>query len=108
LQQGGALICGCVAWGWLQVNKGKVLSDFPFTRFCEYIGVIITGNYTHCSDPISFRSELIKFKNISHVVQELVNDPNNSQNLAIIGSAIKDLGDNLRNVPMETLEEYCA
>ncbi|CAF4569935.1 unnamed protein product [Rotaria sp. Silwood2] len=104
LQQGGALICGSVAWGWLQVNKGKFLSDFPFTRFCDYIGVKVTDNYSNCPDPIPFRSELIEFKNIYHVVQELANDPNNIKNLTIIGSALKELGDTLPGVVAETLQ----
>ncbi|CAF3768377.1 unnamed protein product [Rotaria sp. Silwood1] len=104
LQQGGALICGSVAWGWLQINKGKFLSDFPFARFCDYIGVKLTDNYTNCPDPILFRPELIKFKNIYHVAQELANDPNNITKLAIIGSAIKELGDTLPNVAVKTLQ----
>ncbi|CAF1484500.1 unnamed protein product [Rotaria sordida] len=104
LQQGGALICGTCAWGWLQCNNGKNLSQFPFTHFCDYIGIKITGNYTDCSDPIPFRPELVAFKNVYHVVRNLANNPRNKQYLAIIGPAIKEMGDTLPGVPLETLQ----
>jgi hypothetical protein len=37
------------------------------------------------------------------VVQDSAHNPNNPQNLAIIGSVIKELGDTLPGVPIETL-----
>jgi hypothetical protein len=37
-------------------------------------------------------------------VRDLVHNPNNVQNLAIIGSAVKELGDTLPGVPIETLQ----
>jgi hypothetical protein len=103
LQGGGGLICGTTAWGWLQGNSGKLLTDFPFARFCDYIGVKVTDNYANCPNPIPFREDLIAFKNVYHVVRDLGNNPNNVQNLAIIGSAVKELGDTLPGVPIETL-----
>ena len=57
------MICGTTAWGWLQLNNGKLLTDFPFARFCDYIGIKVTDNYANCSQPIQFREDLIKFKN---------------------------------------------
>ncbi|CAF0877594.1 unnamed protein product [Rotaria sordida] len=104
LQAGGALVCGTTAWGWLSRNSGKFLSDFPFTRFCDYIGVKVTDNCARCPDPIPFRPELVKFKNIYHAVQALVDEPHNIENLNIVGSTIKELGDTLPGVPIETLE----
>jgi hypothetical protein len=104
LQRGGGLICGTTAWGWLQLSGGKLLTDFPFARFCDYIGVKVTDNYSNCSDPIPFREDLVKFKNVYNVVRDLEYNPNNLQNLAIIGSAIKELGDTLPGVPVETLQ----
>ena len=98
------MICGTTAWGWLQLNNGKLLTDLPFTRFCDYIGVKVTDNYSNCSDPVQFREDLIKFKNVYHVVRDLVHNPNNVQNLNIIGSAVKELGDTLPGVPVETLQ----
>jgi hypothetical protein len=98
------LICGTTAWGWLQLNNGKLLIDFPFARFCDYIGVKVTDNFANCSNPIQFREDLIKFKNVYHVVRDLVHNPNNVQNLVIIGSAVKELGDTLPGVPIETLQ----
>ncbi|CAF3681309.1 unnamed protein product, partial [Adineta steineri] len=104
LHEGGGLICGTTAWGWLQNSSGKLLADFPFARFCDYIGVKVTDNYSSCSDPIEFREDLIKFKNVYHVVRDLAHNPNNVENLAIIGSAVKELGDTLPGVPIETLQ----
>ncbi|CAF1503058.1 unnamed protein product [Adineta steineri] len=104
LQEGGALICGTTAWGWLNGNSGKILADFPFARFCDYIGVKVTDNYASCTNPIEFREDLIKFKNVYHAVRDLGHNPNNVENLAIIGSAVKDLGDTLPGVPIETLQ----
>ncbi len=98
------MICGTTAWGWLQLSNGKLLTDFPFARFCDYIGVKVTDNLANCSNPIQFREELIKFKNVYHVVRDLVYNPNNVENLAIIGSAVKELGDTLPGVPIETLQ----
>lgn len=103
LQLGGALVCGSTAWGWLQGGNGLSLADFPFARFCDYLGVKLTDNYSSCPDPIVFRKELIKFKNVHHLVRDLPNDPNNVENLAIVGSAIKEIGDTLPGVPVETL-----
>lgn len=103
MQQGGALICGTTAWGWLQENPAKSLSDFPFARFCDYIGVKLTDNTANCPNPITFRPELVDFKNIYHTVDELVNDSTNATKLAIVGSAIKELGDTLPGIPVETL-----
>lgn len=97
-------MCGTTAWGWLQLNPGKLLSDFPFARFCDYIGVKVTDNYANCPGPIPFREDLIRFKNVYHVVKDLVHNPNDAQNLAIIGSAVKELGDTLPGVPVETLQ----
>ncbi|CAF3368235.1 unnamed protein product [Rotaria socialis] len=103
LERGGALICGSTAWGWLQ-GSGKLLSDFPFARFCDYIGVKITDNYANCPNPIEFREGLIEFKNIYHAVRGLANNPSNITTLSIVGSAIKELGDTLPGVSIETLE----
>jgi hypothetical protein len=104
LQNGGALICGTTAWGWLQGNDGKLLSDFPFARFCDYIGVKITDNYANCSSPIEFRENLVNFKNVYHVVRDLSRHPHHVQHLSIIGSAVKELGDTLPGVPIEILQ----
>jgi hypothetical protein len=98
------LVCGAAAWGWLELNNGKLLADFPFARFCDYIGVKLTDNCANCPDPIEFQEDLINFKNVYHAGRDLENNPNNSQNLAIIGSAIKELGDTLPGVPIETLQ----
>ncbi|CAF2794862.1 unnamed protein product [Rotaria sp. Silwood2] len=104
LKEGGALVCGVTAWGWLQGNKNKLLSDFPFARFCDYIGVKLVDNYASCANPILFRSELVKFKNIYQVVQALASEPNNVENLSIVESAIKKLGGTLPGVPLEPLQ----
>jgi hypothetical protein len=88
----------------LQLHSGKLLTDFPFARFCDYIGVKVTDNYANCPDPIPFREDLTQFKNVYHVVRDLAHSPNNAQNLAIIGSAVKELGDTLPGVPIETLQ----
>ncbi|CAF0917013.1 unnamed protein product [Adineta ricciae] len=103
LQNGGGLICASVAWGWLQINSKKTLADFPFTRFCDYIGVKLTDNYSRCSNSIEFRADLVQFKSIHHVVKDLAHHPDDPQKLAIIGSVIKELGDTLPGVPAETL-----
>ena len=97
------MVCGTTAWGWLQLNSGKLLTDFPFARFCDYIGVKVTDNYANCPDRIQFQEDLIKFKNVYHVVRDLTHNPNNVENLAIIGLAVKELGDTLPGVPIETL-----
>ena len=102
--RGGSLICATTAWGWIQINNGKLLSEFPFARFCDYIGVKVTDNFANCPSPIEFREELIKFKNVHHVVKDLTQNPDNVDNLAIIGSAVKELGDTLPGVPLETLQ----
>ncbi|CAF3004510.1 unnamed protein product [Rotaria sp. Silwood2] len=104
LQRGGALVCGTTAWGWLQINRGKLLTDFPFARFCDYVGVKVTDNYANCSDSLQFREDLIQFKNVYNVVKNLTNNPNNVQDLGIVGSAIRELGDTLPGVPIETLQ----
>lgn len=98
------MICGTTAWGWLQLNSGKLLTDFPFARFCDYIGVKVTDNYSSCSNPIEYREDLVRFKNVYHVVKDLAHNPNNVENLSIIGSAVKELGDTLPGVPLETLQ----
>lgn len=98
------MICASTAWGWLQLNSDKILADFPFARFCDYLGVKVTDNYANCPDKINFREDLIEFKNIYRVVQSLEYDPNNTQSLALVGSAIKELGDTLPGVPIETLQ----
>ena len=103
MQNGGGLVCGATPWGWLEGTEGKLLTDFPFTRFCDYIGIKLTDNCAECSDPIEFQGDLVKFKNIHHVVQELAHNPNDPHNLMIVGSAIKELGDTLPGVPIETL-----
>lgn len=98
------MICATTAWGWLQVNSGKLLTDFPFARFCDYIGVKVTDNYASCSDPIEFRPDLVKFKNVNRAVKHLAEHPNDLDDLAIIGSAVKEMGDTLPGVPLETLQ----
>lgn len=98
------MICGTTAWGWLQLNSGKLLTDFPFARFCDYIGVKVTDNFANCPDPIEFREDLIQFKNVHHIVRDLERNPNKTDDLAIIGSAVKELGDTLPGVPIETLK----
>ena len=97
------MICGTTAWGWLQGNSGKLLVDFPFARFCDYIGVKVTDNYANCSNPIVFDHEKIAFRNVHRTVEEFSQNPTNLKALTIIGSAIKELGDTLPGVPMETL-----
>ncbi|CAF4229422.1 unnamed protein product [Rotaria sp. Silwood2] len=104
LQQGGALICGATAWGWLQANDGKLLSDFPFTRFCDYIGVKITDNCIDCPDPIPFQPELVTFKNVYDIVQNLANDPDNIKYFTIVALAIKELDDTFPGISVETLQ----
>ncbi|CAF4888306.1 unnamed protein product, partial [Rotaria sp. Silwood1] len=69
LQEGGALVCAATAWGWLQRYKGKVLSDFPFACFCDSLGVKLTDNCGRSPDPIPFRPEMIKFKNVCNAAQ---------------------------------------
>lgn len=79
------------------------MADFPFARFCDFLGVKVTDNYGNCANPIQFRKELIEFKNVHHIVRDLVSHPDNVEHLAIIGSAVKELGDTLPGVPIETL-----
>ena len=102
--RGCALICGATPWGWLQKNDGKCLSDFPFARFCDYIGVKLTDNCIDCPDPIPFRSDLVAFQNVSHAVQSLAMDPHSIEYVDIITWAVKELGDTLPGVPIETLQ----
>ena len=104
MQQGGALICGTTAWGWLQGNPGELLSDFPFARFCDYIGVKLTDNTANGPDPITFRPELVDFKSVCHTVDELVNDSMNVTKLGIVGSPINELDDTLHGIAVETLQ----
>ncbi|CAF0805804.1 unnamed protein product [Rotaria sordida] len=104
LEGGGALVCGVAPWNWLYFNKDKSLLDFTTGRFCDSIGIKVTGNLAGCDDPIPFKPDLIKFKNVSNVVQALANEPNNGEYLAIIGSTIKELGDTLPDLSIETLQ----
>ncbi|CAF4621799.1 unnamed protein product [Rotaria sp. Silwood1] len=104
LKEGGALICGAGAWSWLYFNSGKSLSDFITGRFCDSIGVKVTGNLAGCDDPIPFKPELVKYKNVYNVVQALASEPNNAEYLAIVGSAIKELGNTLPDLSIETLQ----
>jgi len=104
LQSGGGLLCGSTAWGWMQTNKGKQLSDFPFTYFCNNLGVKLTESTANCPNPIPFRSELINFKNIQQAVDDLNENPDEKELYSIIGGAIKAIGDALPDVSAETLE----
>ncbi|CAF1025581.1 unnamed protein product [Didymodactylos carnosus] len=104
LQNGGGLVCAATAWGWLQTHPGKQISDFPFSRFCDYLGVRLTDGYNNCTDSIPPRLELVKFKNINHVVKQLQYEPNKSEYMAIVGHAIQELHDTYPGFPLETLE----
>jgi hypothetical protein len=88
----------------MQLNKGKQLSDFPFTYFCNKLGVKLTESTAKCPNPIPFQSELIKFKNIQQAVDNLNEDSDEKELYAIIGAAIRAIGDVLPDVPAETLE----
>ena len=46
---------------------------------------------------------MVQFKSIHHVVKDLAHHPDDPQKLNIIGSAVKELGDTLPEVPAETL-----
>ncbi|CAF1043285.1 unnamed protein product [Didymodactylos carnosus] len=104
LQDGGGLVCAVTPWGWLQRYPGKHLPDFPFSRFCDYVGVRLTDEYNHCSDPILVRPELVKFKNIDYVVKELKDEQNNTEYMTIVGHAIRELEDTYPGFPLETLQ----
>ncbi|CAF3783478.1 unnamed protein product [Rotaria sp. Silwood1] len=104
LQEGGALVCAATAWGWLQRYKGKVLSDFPFACFCDSLGVKLTDNCGRSPDPIPFRPEMIKFKNVCNAAQVLTSEPNNVEYMAIVGSTIKELNDTLPDSLIETVQ----
>ena len=104
LQSGGGLLCGSTAWGWIQINKGKQLSDFPFACFCDYLGVKITNSIANCPNPIKFQSELIKFQNIQKAVDDLNENPDDKELYPIIGRAMKEIGGILPDIPIETLE----
>jgi hypothetical protein len=104
LQSGGALICAATAWGWLQMNKGKDLSSFSFARFCDYIGVKLTNSRASAANPILFRSNLVDFKNIYQTVENLNKNPDDKELFSIIGMAIREIGEILPGVPLETLK----
>jgi hypothetical protein len=104
LQAGGALICAATAWGWLQLNKKKDLSSFPFARFCDYIGVKLTNAVVNAANPIVFRSNLVSFKNIYQTMENLNKNPKDREFLSIIGTTIKEIGEILPGVPLETLQ----
>ncbi|CAF1104715.1 unnamed protein product [Rotaria sordida] len=104
IEEGGALVCGVAPWNWLYFNKDKSLSDFTADRFCDSVGVKVTGNLAGCDNSIPSKPDLIKFKNVSNVVQALASEPNNGEYLAIIGSTIKELGDTSPDLSIETLQ----
>lgn len=100
---GGALICAATAWGWLQSANGLTLDSFPFHNFCRRLGVKVTGEFSKAADPVVFREEFIRFHNIEHVCNELLKDPNNIENVSILGKTIQELGDNLPSVSDQAL-----
>jgi hypothetical protein len=104
LQTGGALICAATAWGWLQGNKGKDFSSFPFARFCDSIGVKLTSSMANTAYPILFQPTLVGFKNIYQSVENLKKNPDDKELLSIVGMAIKEIGEILPGIPSETLE----
>ncbi|CAF2870793.1 unnamed protein product [Rotaria sp. Silwood2] len=108
LQEGGALVCGAGAWNWLYHNSGKSLSDYLTGRFCESIGVKVTGYLAGCDNPIPFKPEMVQFKNVSNAAQALASEPKNGEYLAIVGSVVKELGDALPDVSVETLQNLVA
>ena len=104
MQAGGALICAVTTWGWLQGNKGKLLSDFSFARFCDYIGIKLTSSIADTPNPIPFRSDLVEFKNIYQTAEKLHKNSDDRELFSIIGMAIREMGEILPGVPLETLE----
>ena len=58
-----------------------------------------------CQNPILFRPELIAFKNIQQVVEELHQNPNNKELYSIIGAAIKAIGEISNDLPANMLED---
>jgi hypothetical protein len=104
VQSGGALVCGVTAWGWLQMNKGKKLSDFSFARFCDYIGIKLTSSMANAPNPTLFQSDLVEFKNIYQTVEKLNKNPDDKELLSIVGIAIREIGEILPGVPLQTLK----
>lgn len=105
---GGALVCGCTAWGWAQLNGNKPLSAFPFSQFCSTIGVKLTKNYFGSPDPIPYRTDLIQFKNIQNIIGELNRNPNAKEFYLIVGAAVKELEGSPSDLPTEMLESMVA
>jgi hypothetical protein len=56
------------------------------------------------ASPILFQSNLISFKNIYHAVENLNKNLDDRELVPVIGMAIKEIGDILPGVPLETLE----
>ncbi len=51
-----------------------------------------------------FRSNLVHFQNIHHAVDNLNKNPHDRELFSIIGMAIREIGEVLPGVPLETLE----
>ncbi|CAF4250193.1 unnamed protein product [Rotaria sp. Silwood2] len=105
IQEGGALVCATTAWGWLQNNEDKCLSDFPFSCFCASLGVKVTDKCACTPDLIPFKDEMIQFKNVYNVIEALTNEPSNKEYMAIVGSTIKELDNMLPDSLIETLRD---
>ncbi|CAF3700216.1 unnamed protein product [Rotaria socialis] len=103
LQKGSAIICGATTWGWLEQNEDKLLSDFPFAKFCDYIGVKLTADCIDSPNPISFQPELVEFKNVHHILHNLIQNPSNIKYLSIVAAAIKEVDNMLPGISVETL-----
>ena len=108
LHGGGAVICGCTAWGWMSKNANKLISEFPFSQFCNTLGVKLTKNYYPAPNPIPHRPELIEYKNIQSVIEELSQNPNAKGLYAIAGAAVKELDGSVSGLPTQLLESMVA
>ncbi|CAF1271314.1 unnamed protein product [Didymodactylos carnosus] len=83
---GGAMVCGSTPWGWLQLNEGKPLQDFPFQKFCSSLGIELTDGYidNDSLDQLPVRHDLLTYKNMNEVRNRLTAEPNNGEYLALI------------------------
>lgn len=50
VRNGGALFHGETPWGWLQLNKGKILSEAPYAALLSEAGLCYTDEYISVND----------------------------------------------------------
>jgi hypothetical protein len=87
------------------MNKSKQLSDFPFTYFCNNLGVKLTNSIANCPNAIPFRSELVEFQNIQQAVKTLNENPDAKEFYSIIAAAIQEIGEITSDIPTDMLED---